>query len=90
MKFTGSRFLYDHNALIHSVNRIDTHEEYNKETPFSCDIALIFIDNPIHFNKKAQIADLIDNNRWMNKNEQGFIVTGWGMIKVRSNRGNDF
>lgn len=88
-KFTGSRFLYDHNAVIHSVNRIDSHEEYNKEIPFSCDIALIFLDNVINFNKKAQVADLIDNDRWMNKNEQGFTVTGWGKIKVRNNCSND-
>lgn len=84
LKFTGSRFLYDHNASIYSVNRINSHEEYSKETPFSCDIALIFVNNPIDFSKRAQKADLIDNDRWMNKNEQGFTVTGWGVIKVIS------
>lgn len=71
------------------MNRIDSHEDYNEETPFSCDIALIFVDNIINFNKKAQKADLIDNDRWMNKNEQGFTVTGWGKIKVRCGCGID-
>lgn len=90
LKFTGSRFLYDHNASIHSVNRIDSHEEYNKEIPFACDIALIFLNKPIDYSKRAQKADVIDNDRWMNKKEQGFTVTGWGVIKVTSDYRNDF
>ncbi|XP_061707980.1 trypsin epsilon-like [Cydia pomonella] len=74
----GARYIYDMSADSYKIWYIVEHEDYNKEAPFACDIALIFTRRPIRFNKKTQRAMIVQSNKWMNERERNFKATGWG------------
>ncbi|CAK1550129.1 unnamed protein product [Leptosia nina] len=77
----GSRYAYDHDAATYDISHFLIHEDYYKDMPFACDIALIFVTSPIKFGKRSQKALLVNTNLWMNANETHFVATGWGKIK---------
>lgn len=62
--------------------RIVVHVDYNKETAFAADIAIVFLEYAIAFGKRAQKAILVRTRSWRKKSEHNFYVTGWGMIRV--------
>lgn len=51
--------------------------------PFSADIALIFVKEPIKFDARKQRAVLADNENWMKSiGDDSVTVAGWGWTKV--------
>lgn len=62
--------------------RVVVHVDYNKVTAFAADIAIVFLEFPIQFGRRAQKAILVRTKSWRKKSEHDFYVTGWGMIRV--------
>ncbi|XP_022820624.1 trypsin alpha-3-like [Spodoptera litura] len=77
----GLRHIYDFKAKRHLLQSYVVHDNYDKDIPFSNDIAILFVKQPIKFWKMAKRAILVDNNQWMNANEKEFVVTGRGWTK---------
>ncbi|XP_063618186.1 trypsin delta-like [Cydia splendana] len=77
----GARYTYDSNAEVYDIWYFIIHEDYSKVMPFSCDIALIFVKQPIKFSVKTKKAVIANSDKWMVQGATHFSATGWGWIK---------
>ncbi|XP_063376817.1 chymotrypsin-1-like [Cydia fagiglandana] len=77
----GARYTYDSNAEVYDIWYFIIHEDYSKVMPFSCDIALIFVKQPVKFSVKTKKAVIANSDKWMVQGATHFSATGWGWIK---------
>ncbi|CAG9098230.1 unnamed protein product [Plutella xylostella] len=75
----GARFVHDPLAQSFLVWEFTIHEDYNKESVFSNDIAVVMISGEFQFGPNVQRAVLMDHNKLRNK--KNFRVAGYGKTK---------
>ncbi|XP_075991637.1 hypodermin-B-like [Anticarsia gemmatalis] len=74
----GSKYLYDFESAKYKVKSFVIHEDFNKEQAFSCDLALLFLAEPLKLGTMVKKGILVNHDKWMDDQEHNFIVTGWG------------
>ncbi|XP_060810380.1 plasma kallikrein [Amyelois transitella] len=74
----GSQSLADFEGQWVAVTKAVVHENYNISAQFSCDLAILFVDEKFRFGDTVQRVILAQDDQWMKPHEGGFHVSGWG------------